>query len=245
MMRPFSAAELLSIWEQGRAANPIRRALLLLAGADHAISYETLKALSLGQRDRALLILRAWTFGPHFSALSTCPACNERIELNFSVSDILVEQTSDIPESIHIAEDEYEINFRLPNSKDLELVFAQSNQSNITEMILQRCILNVLKTGKEYSKTKLPQTVVKVVLNRMNEIDPQANIQLSLTCPQCQHHWLGIFDIVSFLWNEINAWANRILREVHLLASTYGWRETDILSMTPQRRQKYLELILQ
>jgi hypothetical protein len=33
------------------------------------------------------------------------------------------------------------------------------------------------------------------------------------------------------------------VREVHLLASAYGWRESDILAMTPWRRQLYLELV--
>ncbi len=51
------------------------------------------------------------------------------------------------------------------------------------------------------------------------------------------------FDIVSFLWNELNAWAIRTLREVHILASAYGWSETDILAMSPWRRQFYLEVL--
>jgi hypothetical protein len=48
---------------------------------------------------------------------------------------------------------------------------------------------------------------------------------------------------VAFFWKEINHWANRILREVHLLASTYGWSEADILALTPTRRQWYLALV--
>ena len=33
------------------------------------------------------------------------------------------------------------------------------------------------------------------------------------------------------------------LRDVHALASQYGWRESDILRMSARRRQFYLEMI--
>jgi hypothetical protein len=33
------------------------------------------------------------------------------------------------------------------------------------------------------------------------------------------------------------------LRDVHELASAYGWRESEILALSPQRRQAYLELV--
>ena len=76
----------------------------------------------------------------------------------------------------------------------------------------------------------------------MAETDPQADVQLALACPACGHTWQATFDIVSFFWSEINAWAYHTLREVHGLALAYGWTETDILALSPQRRQLYLEM---
>ena len=55
--------------------------------------------------------------------------------------------------------------------------------------------------------------------------------------------WRAVFDIVTFFWSEIEAWACRILREVHILASAYGWCERDILALTSARRQFYLEMV--
>jgi hypothetical protein len=52
-----------------------------------------------------------------------------------------------------------------------------------------------------------------------------------------------MFDIVPYLWTEINAWAMRLLREIHSLATAYGWREADILAMSAVRRHWYLEMI--
>jgi hypothetical protein len=33
------------------------------------------------------------------------------------------------------------------------------------------------------------------------------------------------------------------LREVHVLASANGWSEAEILALSPQRRQRYLEIV--
>jgi hypothetical protein len=64
-----------------------------------------------------------------------------------------------------------------------------------------------------------------------------------LTCPQCAHQWQAPLDIVSFLWSEVHAWAIRLLREIHELASAYGWSEAEILALSPWRRRAYLELV--
>src|SRR5439155_5277357 len=81
------------------------------------------------------------------------------------------------------------------------------------------------------------------VLAQMAARDPQANVQLTISCPTCGSVFERPFDVVTWLWNEVASWASRIVREVHLLATAYGWRESEILSMTPWRRQLYLELV--
>jgi hypothetical protein len=48
---------------------------------------------------------------------------------------------------------------------------------------------------------------------------------------------------VSFFWQELDDWADRVLRDVHELASAYGWPENEILALSPRRRQCYLDLI--
>ena len=51
------------------------------------------------------------------------------------------------------------------------------------------------------------------------------------------------FDIGAFFWSEIDAWAGRILQQVHVLASAYGWSERDVLALSPVRRQLYLGMV--
>jgi hypothetical protein len=98
-------------------------------------------------------------------------------------------------------------------------------------------------TVEELTVEELPAEVVQAVLDHMLASDPQADVQLALACPSCGHGWQVTFDIVSFFWNELDTWAHRTMQEVHILASAYGWRETDILAMNPWRRQCYLEMV--
>jgi hypothetical protein len=64
-----------------------------------------------------------------------------------------------------------------------------------------------------------------------------------LNCSSCGHKWEAPFDIVAFFWTEINAAAHGLLREVHALASAYGWTESEILALSPARRRCYLEMV--
>ena len=89
---------------------------------------------------------------------------------------------------------------------------------------------------------QLPETALQAMVREMERADPQSNLHIRLACPACGHRWQALFDIVSFLWAEINHWAERTLRAVHVLAGAYGWREADILAMSPTRRQMYLEM---
>ena len=110
-------------------------------------------------------------------------------------------------------------------------------------LLVRRCVSQALRDGTEVTVETLPEMVITALSTRIAESDPQAEVQLDLTCPSCAHRWQLTFDIVSFFWMEISAQAKRLLREVHILARAYSWREADILSLSPARRQFYLEMV--
>lgn len=242
-MRPLSASKLLSVWERASRQPPVERALLLLGAACPEQTAEELARLPIGHRDSLLIALREWTFGSQFVGRLSCQKCGERLELAVKVSDIRVAQETENVETLSVNADGYEVLFRLPNSEDIRAVtVAVDADSEPEQLLLGRCLLRVTKNGAEQSPAELPPAVVEMVVDGMAEADPQS-VPLSLACAACSHKWSVGFDIVSYFWSEVNAWAGRMLREVHLLASTYGWREADILAMSPWRRQSYLEII--
>jgi len=217
--------------------------MALLASASPEVPTDSLARLSIGERDGLLLTLREWAFGPHLIGMATCPECGDRLELNFDLADVRA-TTENVPdEEFSITVSGYDLRLRLVNTQDLVAILDGRDLASAREMLLKRCILAVRYRGEVGSIDQLPFDVVGEVVELMELLDPQADVQLALTCPSCAHQWDAAFDIVSFFWAEIESWARRLLREVHSLAREYGWRESDILAMSPTRRQLYLELI--
>jgi hypothetical protein len=267
-MRLLSASELLGVWERGLTQSPVHRALGLLSAANPGKPQAQLAALSIGRRDGLLLTLREWTFGSQIQSVATCPHCSDRLELSFEISDIrmpeIVQETPEVSllsrwfkqdrqlerRSSIVKIANYEIQFQLPNSLDLmaciDRVPALAGTGNTTtpqQILLERCLLVARQRGKQQSIDKLPPEVIDAVIAQMAADDPQANIQLNLTCPSCSHQWRSHFDIVAFFWTEIHGWAIRTLREIHTIAAAYGWSEAEILAMNPYRRYLYLEMV--
>ena len=242
-MHALSAAELLDVWERGLTQSATQRALTLLGAACPEISQESLTSLSVGDRDARLMTLREWTFGPQLIGIATCVNCCARLELTLNSTDLASSQPPAAEQSFSLSVDDYELNFRLPNSSDLTELAACRDLVEGKRLLLERCISSVEHQGEQTAIEGLPAAVIAGVVEQMGRIDKSGDVRLDLNCSQCGGGSQTIFDIESFFWKEINAWANRILREVHALASAYGWSEIDVLNMTAWRRQAYLSLI--
>lgn len=243
MAHALLARDLLHAWELGLSQPAPQRALTLLTVADPETSYEALARLSVGQRDTQLLALREQIFGPHIVAVATCPACAHRLELDFHTADIRAEPGAGTDGDLVLELDGYRILFRLPDSRDL-LALSQGDGADGRRLLLEHCLIAAEHEGQVVSSRELPAPVVAAVSEMMADADPQADVELSLSCPGCGHDWLASFDVFTFFWEEITAWARRLLGEVHLLASAYGWSEADILAMSALRRHLYLEMIV-
>jgi hypothetical protein len=242
-MRALSTSELLEVWERGESEPPFCRALLLLCASCPEQSPDELAKISIGSRDARLLTLREWTFGPKLTGVTACPACGERLEIKVNVDDVRTTTPEATRDEFNLELDEYRVDFRLPSTVDLREANSSGNREGMRTAVIKRCILKAHRHDEEVATDLLPVPVVEALVARMAELDPQADTQLALTCPGCGHRSDALFDIASFFWGEIQAWAVRILREVHILASAYGWREADILAMSPLRRQSYLSMV--
>lgn len=242
-MVPVTTSGLLTAWEQGLSQPPSRRAMTLLAAANPDMPEEQLVSLCIGQRDGLLMSLREKLFGSQLTSLSGCPACSERLELTLDIADLRINPESKPMADLSLELNGYQVNFRLPDSQDLMLIEAGVGLTEARSLLLERCLLSVARDGQEQTAADLPEDVLNRIETAMSDADPQADVQLNLACPACRHNWLATFDIASFLWCEINAWAQRILNEVHSLAKAYGWREADILALSSKRRQLYLALV--
>lgn len=242
-MRPLSPATLLDVWEQGQRDIPAGRALALLRAADDEISPEALANFAIGRRDWRLLVLREWMFGSRLTGVANCASCNEQLEWTANVADLRLAKEPEQSGDLLVEADRYRISFRLPNSHDLAAIADCAEAPEARMRLLQRCLTFIEVADTRISPDDLPGALADIIGDRMAEADPQAAIELDLTCAECGHRWQALFDIESFLWSEINVWARRTLKEIHTLARAYGWSEREILNLSPWRRQFYLSLV--
>jgi hypothetical protein len=240
---PPADARLLDLWERGRDASPGERALLLLGLAEPGTAPEELGARTVGRRDAALLELRARTFGERLACLATCAGCGEQLEMDFSVTDILLSTPPLAPPELTLVSGAERVTFRLPTAADVAALGRSGNGLPPERALLRRCVIAAYRGEEPISADELSDALVAAVGERMLAADPQAEVHLDLTCPACGARWRALFDIVGFFWREIEAWAVRTLREVHALATAYGWSEREILALSPWRRRFYLELV--
>ncbi len=241
-MHTPSAAELLDLWERGIDRAPPERAMAMLAAARPEMTGEALRRLTIGERDGFLLTMRDRLFGRTLACVATCPACGETLELTLDHSDLCAGPAPAPGEMQRVAVDGYDVVFRLPDTDDLIASLESGDLAAARERLLARCVLRAEREEATVAAA-LPTHVVAAVIARMADADPQADIELTLSCPACTQGWGAVFDIVSFLWSEIETLARRLVSEVQTLASAYGWRECDILALSRWRRQLYLDAI--
>ena len=244
-MRCLTEQEIITIWERGLRQHPIERALTLLTVALPGMARADLLKLSVGQRDAYLILLREQTFGSQFVGFAECQSCREQLEFSFDIANVWMgtAPVEDVGQMYQYHIEGYELEVRLPNSADLLAVVAKQDLEAARTHLLQHCISHVAFANKEVQAQTLPANVVETLGEQLLVRDPQIEVLINLSCPKCEQHWSAVFDIVAFLWSEIQTHAKRILREIHTLALAYGWSESEILALSSIRRQLYLEMV--
>jgi hypothetical protein len=221
-MRTLTAAEMLSVWERSTGRPPLRQALELLVCAEPEQRWAD---LPFGQVCRGLFRLRSLLFGPVMPGVVSCPNCGERMGFTFECESI--EAAPLVPAALlRIAAGDREIEMRIPSAGDLLAVQSAGE-------LLRRCAT---------TPVEVVGALVHAASERVAEADPLSETLLDLVCAACGHPWQAALDIASYLGREIAHEAHRLLSDVHRLASAYGWREEDILAMSPARRRAYLEM---
>jgi hypothetical protein len=208
-------------------------------------------ALTVGDREALLLHLRRLSLGDTVHCVLRCPAssCREQMEATLRIEELLLPPYEDVYPSYDLTVEvdgvRYEATFRLPTADDLAGVAALARQhpEQAGAALFRRCLLAAARDGEPVDACTLPPVVQDAISDAMADRDPQAELRLELTCTACDTRFSIVFDTATFLLEELERRANRLLGEVHTLALHYHWSEADILRMSPTRRAKYLDLL--
>ncbi|MGE3154208.1 MAG: hypothetical protein AB7G48_14300 [Nitrospiraceae bacterium] len=248
-MHGLSAQELLDVWDQGESLSSCGRATLLLATTCPEYSRQLIDSLTIGERDALLAEIRARTFGWDLASVARCPACRELVDVGIDVRAIFSDRAPAAPngelyrQPLVIESNDFVVHVAIPAVRDLEAILTATAPVEGLRLLLRRCVLRAERRGAPCEVEDLSEDVRALIDQRLAEADPHGAVRLSLHCPGCDHRWVLSFDVLAYFWSEIRTGARRLLREIHALASAYGWRESEILILSAARRRAYLELV--
>jgi hypothetical protein len=240
-MTALTQAETLALWESGQAFHPIDQGLLAVQAAFPEARQESVADWPLGRRNRALAELYCACFGPTLSGWTACRQCGEKLQ--FSVDGDAVQGSgapatadTDAPWTVTI---DGRV-FRLPTSRDLARLAGFADPSEAATQLLDLC---VVREGNTEAAEAWSESDVEAIGEKLALADPLAEILLDFHCPLCGETFQESLDLAGFFWSELEGRAKRLLLDVHTLAMAYGWSEADVLSLSPARRNFYLEQV--
>lgn len=230
--------EWLALWEGAATRRAVDRDEALLSFGESA------PPRALGGRNAALLRLRARLFGPVLALRCTCPRCTATAEFTIDCAGLAqVLQPDADAGSVHALEhDGWRLRFRLPDADDLRAAATAADDEAFALGLLHRCLLH-REAPPGADPDAVPEAVAEALSQRMEALDPGANVDFELRCPDCAAGWAAAMDVGQVLWTELQSRAERVLLEVDALARAYGWNESEVLALSPARRAAYLQLV--
>lgn len=232
-MTRLSDQSLLQVWDGVEAAGPAARPAELLDALRTALGEETgtpAAGLPVGRRDRALIALRRRLFGAGMTCHAPCPACGEAIEVTLDLDAF--GPGGRTRDAVEVRHGGHLHRLRPATSRDLAAAVARPPAERIAALI-RACALGPLPDP-------LPPGFVEAASEALRTADPDAEIRVALTCPDCGTAADLDFDIGACLAEDIRRAARRLLREIHHLASAYGWSEAECLAVPARRRRDYI-----
>jgi len=260
-IRALNGADEMLLAELDEATLPATRASLLLAnivesiGDQKPVTTQTVRQLTLGDREQLLLALHAISFG-RLDTTVRCPRadCGELLELPLRPRELMQSSAStgaalplEHEIDLTLNGQPIHVRLRLPTGADQEIAAraAVHDVDSAAAGLLSACILEA--TGRDMRILE-PAAVLGTLRgpleDALSQLDPAAQIASSITCPVCETCIDVLLDAFSLLAAELRS-TESILVEVHRLAGAYHWTEAEILGLPTQRRRRYLALTTQ
>jgi hypothetical protein len=233
--RPFGRAEDLDLDFDTNDRPSLVTDLLASCSQLHDDQYWWLQ--TVGTRIAALLGLMAATDAiDYLNLLARCqdPSCGEKFEFELPLSLVV----NYVPEKniVQVKLDGTRaVSLRHPNGQDLcdwRRQGSVSRKAAIAAM-LKSLVVNGQVTHEDES----------IIAEALSTIDPLVAFTVSCVCPACAFPNEVTVDLEDIALTYFKRRQLVLLREIHELASRYGWTDAEILAIPPGRRARYLTMI--
>ena len=192
---------------------------------------------TVGTRIAALLRLLAITDEiNHLNLLGTCQEsfCREKFEFELPLPFLI----DFVPKTIIVQvklNDTHVVSLRHPIGQDLRDWREQGLASReiAVAVMLKGLVVDGQVTHEDES----------IIAEALSTMDPLVAFSVSCVCPTCSFSNEVSIDLEDIALTRLKRRQLALLREIHELASHYGWTEAEVLAISPKRRARYLAMI--
>ena len=197
---------------------------------------ETAWELPLRDRDRLLAEVYRYHFRDTVELVATCAACEEPFDLRFSLAALTRQldaarpaQAAPDDDGVYTLDDG--LRFRLPTARDQREVWGLE-PDDAAVALARRCVIDPDETFS-----------VEAAEQAIEQAGAVLDQDLPATCPHCGRDQVVRFDIQDHLLAALEHERAFLVREVHCVASAYGWSLGEILALPRADRRDYVRLI--
>jgi hypothetical protein len=244
------------MWDRGGSCDSVGHALLLLRFSQEArgdVVDEHLAATQVGHSNVHLLELCRCLLGlSRLSAVADCPKCGKMLDTSIAIDPLLQclrmnerdQSATTTGASIEAMVGDFEFSLRVAELSDLHAAARAGNTLRARRALLDRCVRSVKRESlSPLTIEDVPPDVLDAVSEQLSRHDPVAELNVAIKCPECSHPFEAGLDPAAFAWSALESMARRLQTEVVTLAEAFGWTESEVLALTPRRRQTYLNLL--
>jgi hypothetical protein len=191
--------------------------------------------VALGTHHRHLLALHRDLVGTPLEAVVTCRVCG--VDCEFPVpAEAVLDLPAPLPGTVVTVDVEgAPESFRLPTVEDLDATRGLAYDQAV------RCLAGRTHVGD--GSPSLGSEEVARLAAAWEGADPAGDVTVDLDCVGCGARLTASVDPAAFVARDLDRLLERLVHEVHALASAYGWTEDAILALPSSRRRRYLELV--
>jgi hypothetical protein len=183
-------------------------------------------ALTVAERDRVLVRIYDRAFGDRVAAMATCPSCEERYDLEFSMGQLVASvQAEPPPRSFRLPDG---TRGRVPTGED-ETAVSHLAGAEAVAALLARCV-----PDGDHDEAEVSQA--------LEDAAPVLELELDGVCPECGAATAVPFSVQRWLLGALLAEQGRLLEEVHILAQAYGWGLAEIMDLSRSQRRGLVAL---
>ncbi len=194
-------------------------------------------SLTISDRDRLLVALYRHHYGDRVEGAVRCGGCGEAFDLTLGVDELSgrLEDTDTRLATGPDGEGAYLMpdgrRFRLPTPEDQRRVLGLEPGA-AAETLLRRCLLE--------GDVAADRGTLEAA---MEAVGPVLDVDLVASCPECGAEQTVRFDIRVHLMGALASERRWLAREVHSIATAYGWSLEEILALMREDRRAYVQLI--